>query len=39
MEKGGREITDLYKVSFEDMGSYAWAGHKFVIHGYAAAGG
>ena len=37
--KAWREIADLYKVSFEDMGSYAWAGHKFVIHGYTTAGG
>lgn len=35
--KAWREITDLYKVSFDDMGGYAWAGHKFIIHSYSTA--
>ncbi len=35
--KAWQEITGLYNVSFDDLGGYAWAGHKFVIHGYSTA--
>jgi hypothetical protein len=35
--KAWLEITKRYNVSFDDLGGYSWAGHKFVIHDYSIA--
>ncbi|MEZ0227146.1 MAG: TylF/MycF/NovP-related O-methyltransferase [Planctomycetota bacterium] len=33
------ELSKKYAISHSDWGSYGWAGHRFIVHGYAGAPG
>jgi hypothetical protein len=35
--KAWREVTAKYRVEVENIGSYGWAGQKFLVHGYSSA--
>jgi hypothetical protein len=30
-----QEVVTKYKIEFSDLGSYSWAGHRFIVHGYS----
>lgn len=32
--KAWREVEQKYKIKYSDWGSYAWSGHRLIVHGY-----